>query len=112
VGEERYTCTAELTHGSAACVGSSTLCVDSDGAGSCPSLALGCTSDAASNHMYDPTATRDDGSCILVFTASAAAVLLAFLASGNGKGLDSWRAGTDPCAGELFAVLEIRLRWF
>ena len=61
--------------------------------------ALGCTSDAASN--YDPAATRDDGSCILVSAASAAAaVLLAFLASGNGISIAAtWLAGTDPCAG-------------
>jgi hypothetical protein len=35
-GEERYTRTAEPTNGGAACVGSSTLCEDGDGAASCP----------------------------------------------------------------------------
>ena len=34
-GEERYTRTAEPTPGGAACVGSSTLCADGDGAASC-----------------------------------------------------------------------------
>ena len=35
-GEERYTRTAEPRNGGAACVGSSTLCADGDGAASCP----------------------------------------------------------------------------
>jgi hypothetical protein len=38
-GPERYTRYAEPTPGGAACVGSSTLCADGDGAASCPVFA-------------------------------------------------------------------------